>query len=266
MSNEIATLEWDHNKIELIKNTVCKGASDDELQLFMHVCKHTGLDPFMKQIYSIARGGQRTIQTSIDGLRLIAERTGRYCPGREPTFVYTNQKGLLSATSFVKKQTKDGQWHETSATAYFEEYNAGNSMWKKMPHAMLAKCAEALALRKAFPAEMSGLYSDEEMHQADAIPVHAEKSDVKPLYIADEKPITIAQSIELANILSECSEEYQQYFLNKAMPANFRCQTLKELPARHYEVVKLAFTKKMNENHAKQKEDFEKQELVEVKE
>lgn len=164
---EALPMEYNKEKIELLTNTVCKGASQDELSLFLHVCKRTGLDPFMKQIYSIPRGGQRTIQTSIDGLRLIAERTGKYSPGKEPVYVYSDKNELISATSFIKKMTPDGTWHDISATAIYKEYNPGNNnFWKKMPHVMLAKCAEASALRKAFPAEMSGIYSEEEMDQA----------------------------------------------------------------------------------------------------
>lgn len=102
---------FSQEKRKLLKDTVCKGASDSEFELFLHVCIKTGLDPFMKQIYSIPRGGQRTIQTSVDGFRLIAERTGRYSPGREPSYVYTADGILISATSTVKKMTADGTWH-----------------------------------------------------------------------------------------------------------------------------------------------------------
>lgn len=167
---------YSEDKIALLKNTVCKGASDSELQLFLHVCIKTGLDPFMKQIYSIPRAGTRTIQTSIDGLRLIAERSGRYAPGKEACYVYDASNNLLSATAFVKKMTTDGTWHDVSATVFFSEFNPGNNpFWKKMPHVMLAKCGEASALRKAFPAEMSGIYSDDEMDQAPATTLKIEE-------------------------------------------------------------------------------------------
>lgn len=166
-NDEINFTDFTNDKIDLIKKTVCKGASDEELKLFLHVCIRTGLDPFMRQIYSVPRGTQRTIQTSIDGLRLIAERTGRYAPGKEAIFNYDANGKLISATSFIKKMTADGTWHEVSATAIHDEYCPGNnSFWKKMPHVMISKCAEALALRKAFPAEMSNLYTKEEMDQA----------------------------------------------------------------------------------------------------
>lgn len=173
--------DFDQNKIDLIKNTVCRGATNDDLQIFLLVCQRTGLDPFMKQIYSIPRGGQRTIQTSIDGLRLIAERTGKYSPGKESIYTYDDKKNLVSSTSYVKKMTKDGTWHDISATAIYSEYNPGgkNTFWSKMPHIMLAKCAEALALRKAFPAEMSGIYTKEEMDQAEPITIEKEVIEKK---------------------------------------------------------------------------------------
>lgn len=175
MDSQNGLCNFSTEKIQLLKDTVCKGASDAELQLFLHVCVRTGLDPFMKQIYSIPRKNKkpdgsyetvRTIQTSIDGLRLIAERTCKYAPGKEPVYVYDSNGRLFSATSFVKKMTADGTWHDVSSTAFNAEFNPGNSFWNKMPHLMLAKVAEASALKKAFPAEMSGVYSDDEMEQA----------------------------------------------------------------------------------------------------
>jgi len=172
--------EFDEKKTELLKTTICKGATNDELQLFIHACKRTGLDPFMKQIHAVKRrtknGEVMTIQVSIDGFRLLAERSGKYSPGKEPTFKYDQNDKLLSATAYVKKQTADGTWHEVAASALYDEYvqkytyngkETIGSFWKDKPHIMLAKVAEALALRKAFPADLSGLYTKDEMMQAD---------------------------------------------------------------------------------------------------
>jgi phage recombination protein Bet len=166
-NNEIISIEFDEKKMELIKNTVCKDATQAEYEVFIEICKTTKLNPLFKQIYFIKRGGVATHQTSIDGLRLIADRTKRYIPGREPSFVYDKSGTLFSATSYVKKLAHDGSWHEVAATAMFHEYNAKVNVWNKMPHIMLAKCAEALALRRAFPADMLGIYTREEMEQAD---------------------------------------------------------------------------------------------------
>lgn len=150
----------------VIKSMYCKNLNDSEIAVFSHVCKKTGLDPAVRQIYAIKRGNQMTIQTGIDGLRLIAERTGNYSPGREPTFIYDEKGKMIAATSYIKKRTSDNVWHEVGCTAYLEEYDTKQGLWNKMPRTMISKCAESLALRKAFPAELSGLYSDEEMDQA----------------------------------------------------------------------------------------------------
>jgi len=168
MANELALKSFTEDQVQLIKNTVCRNASDNELQLFLYTCNHTGLDPFLKQIYAIKRGGTMTFQTSIDGLRVIAERTKCYAPGPAPTFHYGSNNALVSATAYVKKMTRDGVWHEVSATAYMSEYAQEfngklTQFWNKMPHVMIAKCAEALALRKAFPFEIGSLYVSEEM-------------------------------------------------------------------------------------------------------
>lgn len=153
-------------QVALIKRNLCPGATDDELALFIHVANKSGLDPFSKQIYAIRYAGRLTFQTSIDGYRIIAERSKSYCPGRAATYEYDAEKKLISATSYLNKCV-EGKWFEVSATAFYDEYiNNVNSLWKKMPRVMLAKCAEALALRRAFPAETGNIYTQEEMDQA----------------------------------------------------------------------------------------------------
>jgi phage recombination protein Bet len=181
MSTDLAIKESERDKIELIRQTVAKGATDLELKLFLHACERTGLDPLMNQIHAVKRWNsglnreEMKIQTGIDGYRLIADRTTRYAPGQRPMFTYRPNDGALdSAIAFVKKQTvNDGTWHIVEAEAFWSEYvqtkkdGTPNHMWTTKPHTMLAKCAEALALRKAFPAELSGIYTHEEMMQAD---------------------------------------------------------------------------------------------------
>jgi phage recombination protein Bet len=231
------SMGFDNSQIQLLKTTICKGSSDDELKFFIYACQRTGLDPFARQIYSVPRGGQRVIQTSVDGFRLIAERTGRYSPGREPTFVHDKDGNLMSATSYVKKQTKDGTWHEVAASAMMMEYDGKNTFWKKMPYLMLAKCAECLALRKAFPAEMSGLYGQEEMQQAE---VH----DVKPLYTA---PIELDHAKELQQLLNECSEESQKGF-GEYIKKSYQTEGVEGLPEKDFEKIKKILTKKRDEH------------------
>lgn len=198
--------KYDRDQIELLKTTICKGSTDDEFKLFLHACQHTGLDPFVRQIYAVKRWDSQAkreamvVQVGIDGYRLVAERTGRYAPGPEPTFAYDPQGALVSATAYVKKQTSDGTWHNVSATAFFSEYcqrtKDGNpmAMWRTMPHGQLAKCAEALCIRKCFPAELSGVYTKEEMEQADNT------------ITAIDPPITQDQAKELEGLLFDDDE------------------------------------------------------------
>lgn len=165
-------------KLDLIKQTVAKGATDLELDLFMHACKRTGLDPLMKQIYAIKRWSAAdkrevmSFQTGIDGYRLIADRTGLYAGSDEPTFTLA-EDGWPEVASVTVHKLVNGVARQFSASVRWKEYcqttkeGQMTSMWKKMPFLMLGKCAEALALRKAFPAELSGVYTHEEMMQAD---------------------------------------------------------------------------------------------------
>lgn len=171
MSTEVAVVqELGNDKLELIKKTVAKGATDLELELFLHASKRTGLDPLMKQIYCIKRGDSMAIQTGIDGYRLIADRTGQYAGSDEPQYVVGND-GFPDVASVTVTKIVSGVPCKFSASARWKEYCQANSpMWKKMPFLMLGKCAEALALRKAFPAELSGVYTHEEMMQADTEP------------------------------------------------------------------------------------------------
>lgn len=165
-SNQFVQNYWTSEQEKIIVNTIAPGLNKDELKIFAHICSKVNLDPFSKQIYAIKRGGKMCIQTGIDGFRLIAERSGKYAPGAETKFVYEDRK-LVSATAFVKKLTADGTWHSVSATAYLEEYSTRQGLWAKMPRVMLEKAAEARCLRRAFPADLSGLYTEEEMDQAD---------------------------------------------------------------------------------------------------
>jgi phage recombination protein Bet len=171
MSTEVAIVqELGSDKLELIKKTVAKGATDLELELFLHASKRTGLDPLMKQIYCIKRGDSMAIQTGIDGYRLIADRTGQYAGSDEPQYIIGDD-GFPDVASVTVTKIVSGVPCKFSASARWKEYCQTNSpMWKKMPFLMLGKCAEALALRKAFPAELSGVYTHEEMMQADTEP------------------------------------------------------------------------------------------------
>jgi len=181
------------DQIDLIKNTVAVGTSDLELALFLEVCRSTGLNPFQRQVYAVVRKGKTkqgnqwvetskmVIQTGIDGYRLIAARSGVHMGTTDPEFGPLKD-GYPEFARVIVRKLVHGQMVEFPATARWAEYvqtkaeyQGGSAtgkqivsdMWAKMPHTMLGKCSEALALRKAFPAELSGVYSDVEMQQAD---------------------------------------------------------------------------------------------------
>jgi phage recombination protein Bet len=175
------TAGMSREQIELIKATVARGATDNELKLFLYTAQRTQLDPLTRQIHFIKRrvwNAQRrdydevgTIQTGIDGYRVVASRNG--LAGIEDA-VFDAETGPhpSKATVTVYKMI-DGQRVPFTASARWAEYVQANregqpiAMWKKMPYLMLAKVAEALALRKAFPNDLSGVYTNEEMAQAE---------------------------------------------------------------------------------------------------
>lgn len=173
------TVSWTPEQVDLIKRTIAVGATNDELQLFLYQAKRTGLDPLSRQIHFVKRKDKGTIQTAIDGYRLIADRTGKYAGSDDylfdegiPQYLHMVAKrgNPLTATASVYKMV-EGSKVAFTATAAWDEYFPGEAqgfMWKKMPYLMIGKCAEALALRKAFPAELSGVYTNEEMMQAQA--------------------------------------------------------------------------------------------------
>jgi phage recombination protein Bet len=184
---------WNANQIAILRHMGVENAPDSDLAVFYHVCQRTGLDPFARQIYMIGRDQREevngewvkttkyTIQTGIDGFRLIgrraADRTQQKVSLTAPEWAHEDGSwrpvwravwGVPVAARVTLK--RDGEPFE--AVALFDEYKQTKRngeltrMWVQRPAGQIAKCAEALAWRMAFPQDLSGIYADEEMAQA----------------------------------------------------------------------------------------------------
>jgi len=190
---------FSRENVELLKTTIARGATDAELALFLEVCKRKNLDPFSKQIHLVKRwnpASQRdeaTFQVGIDGYRAVAERTGRY-EGQDGPYwcgddgawrdVWLSPDPPIAAKAGVfKRGFRTALYGVALYSEYIQRNRAGhpNSMWSKMPANQLAKCAESLALRKAFPEELSGIYTTEEMEQAEYHPEPTQSVHPAPL-------------------------------------------------------------------------------------
>lgn len=164
--------EWTDEQMKLITNTVAKGASPDELKLFLYRCKNLGLDPLKPgQIYFIKYGSSPgTIVVGLDGFRTRAAKTGKLS-GIKRGVSLDDEGNLVSAWAEVYRS----DWKECAREEVpVQEYDTGKGTWAKMKQTMLKKVAECAALRMAFPDELGGVYEQAEMDQAQA------KSPVTP--------------------------------------------------------------------------------------
>lgn len=203
--SEIVLKDMSESKVRLVKQLYCKEASDDELDLFIYTCNRTGLDPLARQIYAVFRNNSKKvgdkwiktkemqIQTAIDGFRVVAERSGTYAGQDKVQFEYSEDPKekwhpSIAFVSIYRFSSTGQRFPAAVGEARWEEFcqkdKEGHvtSMWKKMPHTMLAKCAESNGLRKAFPQDLSGLYTTEEMMQS-------ESSEKEEKIINDNKKI-----------------------------------------------------------------------------
>lgn len=180
---------FDDAQVKALAHMGVQDAPPADLAVFFHQARRTGLDPFARQIYMIARWDGRakqnkwTIQASIDGLRIVATRTGEYAGQDGPYWCgedgqwadvwLSAQPPAAAKVGVLRTGFTQPVWGVARYSSYAQTYKdrdtgreSPTGTWAKMPDVMLAKCAEALALRKAFPQDLSGIYVAEEMGQA----------------------------------------------------------------------------------------------------
>lgn len=187
----LATIESAHGltreQIQLIKDTIARGCTDEELQHFILVCNRLRLDPFSKQIYLIKRWDKKanrhvaSVQVSIDGFRAVAARSREYRGQTMRSWcgwdgvwhdVWLGEDAPVAARVGV---WREGFKEPLVCTALYKSYAQDTNLWRTMGEVMLLKCAEALALRAAFPDELGGVYTTDEMDQAGGNPLPAPK-------------------------------------------------------------------------------------------
>lgn len=206
-THELAHAEWPREQIDLIRRTVCAGASDDELALYLATSRRLGLDPLTRQIHAVRRWDSRAgrevmaIQVGIDGLRLAAHRTGEmdgYDPpqwcGPDGVWQDVWLGGAPPAAARVTVYRR-GHSHPYTAVATYAEYcqrgkdGRPAGLWARMPALMISKVAEALALRRAFPVELAGVYEPAELDQVEVVPpAQTSRSDLSEAVESQPQP------------------------------------------------------------------------------
>lgn len=181
MASDLAL--YNDKQLALISSTVAKDCNAAEFDQFIHICRAVRLDPLRRQIYAFVfnkddpKKRQMTVVTSIGGYRSIAERTKNYRPDeRAPRYetgekdANTNPLGIIRCEVTVYKHSH-GEWHAVTGEAWWDEYvpvydgkiDKYKTGWVKMPRIMIAKCAEANALRKAWPDDFAGIEEESEV-------------------------------------------------------------------------------------------------------
>jgi len=234
-SAELVDRQYNDEQIKLIRDVYAKGATEHEFRLFIEVAKRKGLDIFQRQIHLVKRWDAKAqrevceIQTGIDGYRLIADRTGRYEGQVGPYWcgddgqwvdVWLHPEPPRAAKVGIwRSNCREPFWGIALYSEYVQTFRdkqtqqvKPNPMWARMPAAQLAKCAEALALRKAFPAEMSGIYTSEEMAQASnpVIDIEPATPTTRPAITAPTAPVVIAspEQIEALQVIRDGLRDY----------------------------------------------------------
>lgn len=188
--------------LQLIREQIAKDASPAEFELFLMMAYRARLDPLMKQLQFVKYNNQVSYITSIDGYRIIAHRTGDFAGIDEPRYDY-DKAGKCTHCAVTGCKFVQGQRVSFTAKVKMSEYNKGRNNWVSMPETMIAKVAEAHMLRKAFPNDLSGIYTQEEMEQAETPQKVQASSQVSTQQTPKQADINQGQLNEIKKIMND---------------------------------------------------------------
>lgn len=198
-------LAFTSDERQMIRDSFMPGASEPEARAMIAIAEHMRLNPFKRQIHFVQRWNKDlgrmvwAFQTAIDGFRSMAEDTGEFCGSDEPEFTFeeridpatgepTGKRELVARVRVYRRDFDRPFIGVARYTEFVQTTKDGNpnSMWQRGPRNMLAKCAEAQAIRKAFPQDLAGVYADDEMPERDVSPPSVVRGDVRPLAAAPQ--------------------------------------------------------------------------------
>ena len=225
MPEEIALRKVTTDEVELIKRTIAKDATADELKLYFYDCQRQGVHPLDKLIHFTKRGGKYTPVTSIDFMRGRAADSGEYAGNDDAEFITLDGEKFPQMATVSVHRIVQGIKCAFTASARWSEYvqskrdGTPTRFWNTMAHTMLDKCAEALAMRKAFPEDTAGLYVAEELQQMEGEPAgqltggahspHGDKEDYPNPETSEHYDSIIGRLATVRNGLDTCAS-YKQ--------------------------------------------------------
>lgn len=140
--------------LDTIKKTVCSGATDSQFRMFIEICKATGLNPFLREVWYVPSVG---VMAGRDGYLRVANEHPMF-DGME-TLIERDTQGLpIKATCKVWRKDRA---HPITCEAYYNEYKKSSGVWNTYKSAMIGKVAEVLALKRSF--SINGVVTEEEI-------------------------------------------------------------------------------------------------------
>jgi phage recombination protein Bet len=186
MTNALTTIDYTNEQtLTTLRDTVAKNATPAELAMFIEFAKGTGLNPFKKEIWFIkGNDGRIQMMTGINGFWTLANSFAEF-DGAEGGLIDTEGNWVKSVPNgnfigaWCRVYRKDRRI-AMEGEAMLSDYSKAFGLWKTAPRIMIRKVAESIALRKAFPQQLNGLYTAEEMPES--YQVKAEVVEDKPRF------------------------------------------------------------------------------------